>query len=374
MALNYEINEISVLLELNRDELVQQIKKECSIFLNERNLDVDVNNIIPRWIMLNLPKIKNIDPLLPYNGTNNSQLRKDLYFFLDKKYNYTFIDNIIKELNLTLKFNNAIEDLKKFINSNFYKNNKDNILINIELKDDNFYYFNLHKVPKKYIIDFEIKLHKNVYQKLLKKYTKTNSDLLTLLSCIIIRYETLESYNQQLAVNPDFYKYLHENYSVDFELFGSSINCFFKNYCSLFYDLEKYFGSKGYFNFIELKKGFYVANPPFDEQIMKNMSSKFINFLDKSTSELSILITIPVWDVENYGLYEALDILKKSKYIQYIENVKKKRTIFYDYYKNKFISPCNIYFILLQNKKGSEKYNIKNNMKNILLNFFPNVQ
>ena len=373
MAINYEINEISVLLELKRYELVHQIKKECSIFFNIHNLNIDVNNIIPRWIMLNLPKIKNIDPLLPYNGSNNIQLRKDLYFFLDKKYNYTFIDNIIKELNLTEKFNNAIEDLKKFINSNFYKNNKDIILINTELRSDNFYYFNLHKVPKKYTVDFEIKLHKNVYQKLLKKYTKTNSDLLILLSCIIIRYETLESYNQQLAVNPEFYKYLHENYSVDFELFGSSINCFFKNYGSLFYDLEKYFGSNGYFNFIDLKKGFYVANPPFDEQIMKNMSSKFINFLDKSTSELSILITIPVWDIESYGLYEALDILKKSKYIQYIEDVKKKRTIFYDYYKNKFISPCNIYFILLQNKKGSEKYNIKNNMKNILLNFFPHV-
>jgi hypothetical protein len=27
---------------------------------------------------------------------------------------------------------------------------------------------------------------------------------------------------------------------------------------------------------------------------------------------------------------------------------------------------------MMQNKKGSEKYNIKNNMKNILLNFFPN--
>ena len=65
MAINYEINEISVLLELKRYELVHQIKKECSIFFNIHNLNIDVNNIIPRWIMLNLPKIKNIDPLLP---------------------------------------------------------------------------------------------------------------------------------------------------------------------------------------------------------------------------------------------------------------------------------------------------------------------
>ena len=371
MSISYEINEISILLELKRYELIQEIKKESLNFFNERELKIDINNIVPRWIMLNLPKHKNIDPLLPHNGTNNIQLRKDLYFFLDKKYNYSFIDNLIKELNLTEKFNNAIDNLKKFINSNFYKNNKDVILINTELKSDNFYYFNLHKVPKKYTVDFEIKLHKSVYQKLLKKYTKSNKDILILLCCIIIRYEALESYNQQLAVNPEFYKYLNEDYSVDFELFGSSINCFYKNYCSLFFDLEKYFGSKGYFNFMNLKKGFYVANPPFDEQIMKNMSTQFINFLDKSANELSILITIPVWDVENYGLYEALEILKKSNYIQYIENIPKKRTIFYDYYKNKFISPCNIYFILLQNKKGSEKYNIKNNMKNILLKFFP---
>jgi len=370
--LYYKINEISVLLELKRYYLIQEIKKECIDFFEAKQLNINVSNIIPRWIMLNLPNIKNSDPILPYNAINNSQLKKDLYYFLDKKYSYAQIDSIIQELDLTGKFNNAVKNLQNFIKSNLYKDNKNNITISHKLLND-FYYFTLINIPKELEINFEIKLHKNVYQKLNKKYIKSDINIQTLLCCIIIRYQALESYNQQLAVNPEFYKYLNEKYNVEFELFGSSINCFFKNYCSLFYDLEKYFGSHGYFNYINIKKGFYVANPPFDEQIMKNMSLQFINFLDKSKFDLSILITIPVWDVENYGLYEALDILKKSKYVKYIENMKKKRTSFYDYYKNKAdISPCNIYFILLQNKKGEEKYNIKDNLKNILLQFFPN--
>jgi hypothetical protein len=370
--LYYKINEISILLELKRFQLIKEIKKECIDFFTSRQYLISAVDIIPRWMMLNLPNTKNSDPLLPFNGLNNTQLKKDLYYFLDQKYTYAQIDTIINELNLTEKFNNAIQKLQFFLKSTFYKNNKNNITVDLKLIND-FYYFKLINVPKDFDIMFEIKLHKTVYQKLSKKYIKSDIDQITLICCIIIRYQALESYNQQLAVNPDFYKYLRENYNVEFELFGSSINCFFKNYCSLFYDLEKYFGSKGYFNFIHLKKGFYVANPPFDEQIMKNMSLQFINFLDKSKFDLSILITIPVWDVENYGLYEALDILKKSKYVKYIENMKKKRTRFYDYYKNKAdISPCNIYFILLQNKKGEEKYNIKDNLKNILLHFFPN--
>ena len=62
MSISYEINEISILLELKRYELIQEIKKESLNFFNERELKIDINNIVPRWIMLNLPKHKNIDP------------------------------------------------------------------------------------------------------------------------------------------------------------------------------------------------------------------------------------------------------------------------------------------------------------------------
>jgi phosphorylated CTD-interacting factor 1 len=98
---------------------------------------------------------------------------------------------------------------------------------------------------------------------------KINDSFIKLVMCIILRYNSLESYNQQLAILPDLNKYLHNKYNINFELFASSINCFYGNYCSLFFDLEKYFGSNGNFNLLNIKKGFYVANPPFDEEIIK---------------------------------------------------------------------------------------------------------
>ena len=45
---------------------------------------------------------------------------------------------------------------------------------------------------------------------------------------------------------------LFKSYGVNFELYGSAINALSDNYCSLFYDIEKYFGSKGNFFDIEL--------------------------------------------------------------------------------------------------------------------------
>ena len=375
--ITYEINDISILLELKRYILVNDIKNECKQYFFYKKLDLNINNILPRWIMLqyntknNLKLYNYVDPILPFNAKDNSQLKKDLYIFLNKKYSYNEIDKIIEELNLTSKFNKAIVQLKEFVNSEFYIKNKDSIKVIIEFKD-NFYYFIFENNEKIYNKK-NLKLHKDVLDKMYKNSDKNLSSemFINLVLSIIIRYDILESYNQQLAVNPEFYNYLKDEYNVNFELFGSSINCFYQNYCSLFYDLEKYFGSKGNFNFVSLQKGFYVSNPPFDEKLMENMSRKLVGFLENNNDDLTILITIPVWDNEDYGLYKALDILKKSPYITYIENMKKKRTKFYDYFKNKYISPCNIYFILLQNEKGIVKYNIANNMKNILLKFFP---
>jgi hypothetical protein len=115
----YEINEINILLELKRYLLIKNIKKELISYFIENNLNPKiVNNILPRWIMLQIGnKNKLIDPLLPYNGNNNEQLVKDLYYLTDKVLSIEKINNIIYNLNLKKKFNNSIHDLKNFMNS-----------------------------------------------------------------------------------------------------------------------------------------------------------------------------------------------------------------------------------------------------------------
>lgn len=394
-SITYEINQVSPLLELKRYQLLQEIKKEINIYIKNKNINIDVNNFLPRWIMLQFTdKIYYPDPLFPYNGSNNTQLAEDIHYLSKKKISLHKANEIVNKLDLSSKFNNTIDQLRDFIKSDLYINNFNNLVTNIELKG-NYYYFSII-IPREllgdiFIIDnslminyledsnyirYNFKLNKKIIEKLINKTSNITIDLNDIfvqkfIITLSLRYNTLESCNQQAAVLPELYQYFKDNYNVDFELFGSSFNCFYKHYCSLFYDLESYYGSKGNFFNIDIIKGFYVANPPFDATIMKNMALKLVESLNNSNEDLSVFITIPDWDKPEYGGFECLDILRKSELIQYIEKIDKNRVVFFDYCENKYKNLVGVNFILIQNKYGKKKYPLKKELKNILLKFFP---
>ena len=376
--IQYEISIINPFIELKRYKLMQEIKEKIMNIFQIHSLDIDVNNIIPRFIMVQYKnKSYYIDPILPYNATDNTQLKKDLYFLSKKKLKNNEIDNLIQEMDLKTLFNNAIEDLKVYIN--FHKENLTSLEyeLNIEKKED-FMYISFRTDDKKEYYHEEVminnfKIHEKLYNKLLDNYIykKNDNNFKKLLLCLLLRYNTLESYNQQLSINPDFKNSIKNKYKINFELFASSINCEFNNYCSLFYDIEKNFNSKGNFNLVTLKKGFFISNPPFDEEIMKNMSLKFIECLnDKKSDELSILITIPYWIDDYYNNYEPYSLLKNSGLITYEKIIEKRDSIFYDYYKNTYMTPCKIFLIVIQNKKGEVKHKIDNEFKGFVNKYF----
>ena len=123
--IQYEISIIDPLIELKRYDLVQNIKKEIREIFQKHKLNIDVNNILPKFIM-NQYKNKSyyIDPILPYNATELDQLKKDLYYLSKKKLKNKEIDNLIDELNLKDRFNNGITNLKKYINQYYNNINK----------------------------------------------------------------------------------------------------------------------------------------------------------------------------------------------------------------------------------------------------------
>jgi hypothetical protein len=61
------------------------------------------------------------------------------------------------------------------------------------------------------------------------------------------------------------------------------------------------------------------------------MVKKLINSLDKSNQELSILITIP----SSWNDFIGLEMLKKSKYLTFIQKIEKNKAIYFDYYTHK---------------------------------------
>lgn len=121
---------------------------------------------------------------------------------------------------------------------------------------------------------------------------------------------------------------LNKTYGVNFELFGSIINTTLKYYCSLFYDIERYFGSVGNFFNLNIKKGFYEMNPPFIIWYMEQCFKILEQFL-KLDTQITIFITIPVWYISDRIIlnkfcgtkkltdYEDLKLepLKKSEYL-----------------------------------------------------------
>jgi hypothetical protein len=163
----------------------------------------------------------------------------------------------------------------------------------------------------------------------------------------------------QLANEPKLYKLLKDKCDTNFELFASALNCYYDNFCSLFPDIEKHFGSVGNFNEIKLLEGEYVSNPPFDNAIMENMCNKLITYIktaNKNNKYLSIFITIPYWkDTLEYGEYKSRKILEKSTFITFSLVLPKEKTKFYDHYLNRYITPGEMWYVVIQSEVAKKE-------------------
>lgn len=317
---------IKISIEIKKFILLNKILKKIENKMKKNN--IKSISLISQWLMLN----NNCNSLKKFD---NSQLIRDLILAnyniiteLDAKY-------IIKKLKIKKLFEIFFNKIKIF------KKSKKKLKYTFE--NNYFIYKNI-----KFFISNAL------FNKLYKRLTVKNYELIFIL---ILRYTSLNSLNQQLGINPQFYLELQKYLNLDFELFGSAFNTTLNNYCSIFYDIEKYFGSKGNFFNYSLTKHFYVANPPYDELIMLNMSKKFLVELNK-IEPLSILVILPCWDKnENkYGKFHALDLLMNSEYISFTKKIYKKYTQFVNHLLEQVISPVDVYFILLQNESAKKEY------------------
>ena len=364
----YEISQLTPLLEIKRYFIIQDLFDIIENKLKQNNIYIKINSVLPKWLMktISLGDYK-IDPIIPYNPNDFTSLIIDIKNVSKTNKSIEEIkDIIVNKINLNKLCNSLIEKIRDFIKSDFYINNRNKFIIKYE-EIPNFKLFRIITSIKNNEIDYNninLKINNNLFNKLIKSYkfniNENKSRFINLVFILVLRYYTLESYNQQLACLPTFYEELKNKYNVNFELFGSTFNSFYNNYCCLFPDVEKYFGGICNFNDILVKKGFYVANPPFDNSIMENMANNLITFLHKSSYSLNFIITIPVWDKDEhiYGEYKTLSILKKSEYFKHIYKIDKKKARFLDYINNRIITPVSMYIILLQNPIGTKEYNI----------------
>jgi hypothetical protein len=388
----YSGNEINVILELYRGKLFSYVIKEfinkatslfgTKIFSVKKSFPRTLTNLLSSW-MFTLYASENfdpsIDPFLPNNYIETQSLVDTLNDLV--KYDNT-IKNPSNLINLLINFlTKLFEEQHKLLcsykKSNYYNDNKNNFkifktMIN-QKRDDSNYEFYKYDIT----LNFEIKdkrlsnildnllIPLDEYNKLKQNYSsKKNID--ELIWIILFRYQLLGSNNHQLGVKSNIMQQMNKNYNLNFECFASSINCTFKHYCSVYHDIEHYFGSVGSFYNLVPKKGTFGMNPPYQKDIIESALIKAISFLTEAKNnknDLTFIITIPIWDLEgkknftndlpqqniDYGDFEIIKKIKESEFHRITRMIAKENFTYIDHNfkltKNKTIQ--NTYVIIL---------------------------
>ena len=372
----YDIDDINPLLEQYRENILNKIqakfKKIVKKYIDEKYIkgkhDADriLEAMMARYIMTLLSKENNSDPVIPNSSSDYTSLKEDLRVKLrkdksiDKDKREHIINKIIKKLKLDELLNDGVNDIRAYYRlSKEYAKNKNKKVI----KSRKNQYVSLNYDGD--IVDVYDKL----YHKMVNRYKGSSDyDLDMLAWCLIKRYIMLKSYTLQLAVHPNTMKELKKCYNIRFELFGSVLNTYHNKYCSLFYDIEKYFGSYGSFFSFKPIKGSYSMNPPFDDMLITHASERMIEALNKSKKQISIIIWIPVWDDKGkeylakhcvgykkrpsgiFKGYPGLDVIENSKMLQYKKIVCLKDMSYFDYMWYRKRTAAHTYVLVIQNK------------------------
>lgn len=350
----YDINE---LFKNGSCKLIELINRWC---WHQYNNPMCVDYVIPYVNDGNYDYERFIDDLnyiLNVHGTENAikiddkiiiELKKIISDYLTVEYyNYTTRNNIDLKI-----YKDTID--KKIRLTCTYKNNTYPVIIHTKVY--NRLKHKLIMFGKSYNI--------------INNYTDNIDDLLDqYIFCLVFRYSYMDSGNQQLAVNQHI-KEMFKKCGVNFELFGSAINTLSMHYCSLFYDIEKYFGSNGNFFDIQIESGIYWCNPPYDDTIMSKTVDKLVNIIE-SNKDVVFLVTIPIWDVytqnkmkednindivRNYNKETTSEIHKDfkiySKLKPYIKDeliIPKHRIPYFNYKKYSHINAVNTYMLIVYN-------------------------
>ena len=377
---NQKTSELEPLLELYKGKLFCYIIKSfinncinqfgSKIFSIKKSSIRTLTNLLSSWIFsLYIDYDFSDDYLLPTNYTNITTLKETLIDLCKFDTNITNVDEKIDNVltNLINIYEIQLNLFTNYQNSELFKNTKNKYKINKKNKN-NFYKFDIcveFDIKNKRLINIlnNLLIPIEIYDKLSKCYSGPKDKMDNYIWAILFRYQLLGSNNHQLAVLSEVMNKMNNDYHLNFECFASVINNTFNHYCSIYYDLEQYFGSVGsFFNIIPLK-GTFGFNPPYQKDVINKGINKLFYFLDNTSEELTFIITIPIWDTYgqllmnntpniNYGDFEIIKEIKESKYFRGLRMISKEKFTYIDHnfglYKNKTIQDT--YVIILSTK------------------------
>lgn len=156
-------------------------------------------------------------------------------------------------------------------------------------------------------------IHASYAKKLFSRFKQRNAGLLGVgpftARCwqLLARYQIVFGYDGKLsgwhsAVTPKVMASLVQDFGVCHELFASPLNCVLPGYCSMFEDIDKFFGSSGsFFQYcrpdgpLVTNGGSYECNPPFCDELFQAVVPLLLQALTLCKEPLSIVLVLPFW-------------------------------------------------------------------------------
>jgi hypothetical protein len=384
LDIQYEISDINPLIEIKRSDIFTDMQNifvstvlkyvSPSVFEHKgRPATHKLDAIFSSWFFIQYGRrYRELDPVIPFSSTKNyyyKQLKNDIHnALLEKNTTDNKVSNkVIHKLkkNLYPFVQNKMEDLRAYLKSPFYTNNKNKLTINKVSYED---YIMLYIENDPYITNnkYNAVLHKDVYAKLLNKakiyytdeYKKqtNNADINMLIWCGYYRYFTLKSHNHQLAIPLGLKRCFIDKYKCKIELFASYINHFegTQQFGCIFYDIEKIFGGRGSVYDITPIRGCYAVNPPYDETVMYSSAKLLISKMKNSNKPIRYIFCIPAWDIQG-GIYEnndykVLSCIEKSGLLVYKKLLPKNKIPYMNFSNMRYTFACDTYFLVVQNE------------------------
>ena len=257
----------------------------------KKNMESCIDNILARILFesYSCKKLETLEDGLFNILPNTSSLENDIKTTFNIIPSNT-VTTIIKEINLENKIKNILLEI-----SNNIKKEK-NIFTNITIDKSNGFEFTLFYENNK----IKLKIPIAIYNKLKKRYTEYirksphSYKCDDLIICLMLRYDALNSLGNQMGI-PVPIKDKFKRCKIGFEGFASALNHHYKYYCSMFYDIEKYFMSLGPYQNITYIRGVYLFNPPYEKVLLNNMINNIILNLDNSNKKLCFVFGTPTW-------------------------------------------------------------------------------
>lgn len=168
----------------------------------------------------------------------------------------------------------------------------------------------------------EVRVKTKIFKHLIKMYNVTNTgdfersdpadpaDFLSKVFVLYYRYLAFDNGNNQSSILPGLKMMLKNRLGIKIELFGSAINTSNK-FGSLFYDVERAFGSMGDVFNLDVRRGFYELNPPYENGIIDELFAKLALWLKRSSLSTDLLLPHPLLF---YLVLPGRDYAKFSKY------------------------------------------------------------